>query len=114
MSFISLSKITYIFLERDVRFGNQGAMRADIVDNIPEKFNYMVCFFEMNRGRSNLLPQVGDSIQANEPDTFGQVQKKNINKFKQYLRIGKIQVNLVFAESGPYMPQTIVGFRRYK
>ena len=101
--FIAVAEVGDIFFVRHVGFGEQDDTGRGHIDQVPHQLHDLVGLFEVDAGGSGLLPEVGDGV---EPDDFcavGDVEEQDVEKLKQHIGVGEIEVDLVVAEGGPEM-----------
>ncbi len=66
----------------------------------------------MDGGGPYGLPEIGDSIQADEPGTLFHVEEEDLQDLEEDGRVRVVEVDLVVAEGGPYQLLTRGGLYR--
>ena len=86
---------------RHVGFGDEQHAGGEHPQQVAQQLHDLVRFRQMDAGRADCLPQVGDGI---EPDDLGavvDVEQQDVQVFEQHIRIAEVHVELVVAEGGP-------------
>ena len=106
LGLVSIAEIADIFRMRQIGFRQQNNTRRDIIDHRPQQSDDLVGLRQIDARGADFLPEIGDSVQTDNPGAVSNIAQHNIEKFKKDVGIGHIQIHLVGAEGRPDMPFT--------
>ena len=71
---------------RHIRFGDQMNMRRNFVQRGTQELNHVMCLWQMNAGRADLLPQIGNRIETDKGCAALDVREAVCREFQAGLR----------------------------
>src|SRR5690349_17192743 len=101
---VAVPKIRYVVLVRDVGLGDQEHIRCDDIQHSAEQTDDPVGLRQVNTGGPDFLPEIGNGIQSDELRSLGNIKQQRVDDFQKHIRILKVEVHLIGAECGPYLP----------
>ena len=103
MSLVTSTKITYVFIVRNIGFRQDNDVGGNDFQKVPQELNHLVGLRQMQAVRPDFFPQESHSIKSQNPATFGNIFHYNIQKLKEQIGRTPVKVDLIGAESGPYV-----------
>ena len=110
--FVGVAKIRNVLLVRHIGFGQQQHIRRDDGKQVAENLHGFVGLGQMDAVGADLLPEVGDGIQADDAGPHAHVEQQDIKHLEQHIGVREVEVDLVVAERRPEMTYCIIFQRK--
>lgn len=86
---------------RHVGLGDELNFRRCPIHYGAHQLNDRVRLWQVNAGRADLLPEIGDRIESDEPCPLAHVEQQRLHQRDEHPRILHVHVHLIGAEGGP-------------
>src|SRR5688572_15749276 len=97
----AIAEVGEIVHMRHVGLGDEYYLRRNLVQHSAHELDDVMRLGEMNACCADLLPQIGDCIQPDEPGATFDIEQEHVERGKEDGGIAEIQVDLVCAKRSP-------------
>ncbi len=73
MRLVTVAKIADVLVMGQVGLGQQNRARGDVIHHQSHQLDNLMSLGQVNAGGADLLPQIGNGIQAHNPSTVGNI-----------------------------------------